>query len=86
MGGVLRALGRDGVVGPPVLLEHQAHVPSSSRPALLRCSGKVEHAFTAHPKLDPETGELFYFGYSVEKKPYCEWFSRRLEQGAPCAC
>ena len=36
------------------------------------CSGQVQHAFTAHPKRDPETGELFYFGYSVERKPYCE--------------
>lgn len=34
--------------------------------------GKVRHAFTAHPKVDPETGEMFYFGYDVEKAPYCE--------------
>jgi hypothetical protein len=39
--------------------------------------GKVLHAFTAHPKRDPETGELFYFGYSVRQAPHCEQPSRQ---------
>ncbi|KAL6763314.1 retinal pigment epithelial membrane protein-domain-containing protein [Haematococcus lacustris] len=26
--------------------------------------------FTAHPKLDPKTGEMFFFGYNFVKKPY----------------
>ncbi|KAL6763315.1 carotenoid cleavage dioxygenase [Haematococcus lacustris] len=26
--------------------------------------------FTAHPKLDPKTGEMFFFGYSFDAKPY----------------
>jgi carotenoid 9,10(9',10')-cleavage dioxygenase 1 len=33
--------------------------------------GKLQHAFTAHPKIDPVTKELFAFGYSVEKAPHC---------------
>lgn len=35
--------------------------------------GKLKHAFTAHPKLDPVTGELFAFGYNVGKQPYCTY-------------
>ena len=45
-----------------------SHLPA----CLSCCRGKIGHAFTAHPKLDPETGELFYFGYSVGKAPHCE--------------
>lgn len=36
--------------------------------------GQLAHAFTAHPKADPATGELCFFGYSVERAPYC-WYS-----------
>ncbi|KAL3133697.1 hypothetical protein ABBQ32_008196 [Trebouxia sp. C0010 RCD-2024] len=32
--------------------------------------GKVKHPVTAHPKVDPETGELFFFGYNVKKAPH----------------
>ncbi len=35
------------------------------------CSGKLDHAFTAHPKIDPDTREMFYFGYSTERAPHC---------------
>lgn len=37
--------------------------------------GKMNHAFTAHPKVDPESGELFAYGYSLEKAPYL-WYCR----------
>ncbi len=33
--------------------------------------GRLKHAFTAHPKIDPRTGELIAYGYDVMKKPYC---------------
>lgn len=35
--------------------------------------GGLTHAFTAHPKVDPVTGELFFFGYSVTDAPYCRY-------------
>mmetsp|Transcript_30680 Transcript_30680/g.51662 ORF Transcript_30680/g.51662 Transcript_30680/m.51662 type:complete len:530 (+) Transcript_30680:245-1834(+) len=31
---------------------------------------KLTHSVTAHPKLDAATGEMHFFGYSLEKKPY----------------
>ncbi|KAK9839226.1 hypothetical protein WJX81_002592 [Elliptochloris bilobata] len=31
--------------------------------------GKLDHPFTAHPKIDPKTGELFFIGYEVDKQP-----------------
>ncbi|KAK9918068.1 hypothetical protein WJX75_000916 [Coccomyxa subellipsoidea] len=37
--------------------------------------GKVKHPFTAHPKVDPITGELFFIGYQMDKKPPCVWYS-----------
>lgn len=32
--------------------------------------GKVKHAVTAHPKVDPDTGELFFFGYNLKLHPH----------------
>eukprot|EP00884_Botryococcus_braunii_P012266 jgi/Botrbrau1/2103/Bobra.0093s0011.1 len=35
--------------------------------------GKWDIAFTAHPKLDPVTGELHFFGYQFSKRPYARY-------------
>lgn len=37
--------------------------------------GRLKHPFTAHPKVDPETGELLFFGYGFLQQPFCT-FSR----------
>ncbi|KAG9138237.1 hypothetical protein Leryth_001448 [Lithospermum erythrorhizon] len=31
---------------------------------------RLAHSFTAHPKVDPFTGEMFTFGYSPTTRPY----------------
>ncbi|CAN1342484.1 Carotenoid 9,10(9',10')-cleavage dioxygenase 1 [Linum perenne] len=33
---------------------------------LLDYDKRLKHSFTAHPKVDPDTGEMFTFGYSIE--------------------
>lgn len=35
--------------------------------------GQLRHPFTAHPKIDPETGEMVFFGYSMFTKPYMSY-------------
>lgn len=34
---------------------------------------RLHHAFTAHPKVDPKTGEMFTFGYSSVAKPHLQY-------------
>ncbi|MGJ5630215.1 carotenoid oxygenase family protein [Nostoc sp. CALU 1950] len=36
-------------------------------------NGKLVSAFTAHPKVDPVTGEMIFFGYSVFVPPYLQY-------------
>ncbi|MDH3641178.1 MAG: carotenoid oxygenase family protein [Gammaproteobacteria bacterium] len=33
--------------------------------------GRLNHPFSAHPKIDPRTGELVTYGYNVMSKPHC---------------
>lgn len=33
--------------------------------------GRLNHAFSAHPKVDPRTGELITYGYDVLNRPHC---------------
>lgn len=35
--------------------------------------GKLSSAFTAHPKVDPVTGEMMFFGYSMMQPPYLQY-------------
>ncbi|CAM6125579.1 unnamed protein product [Calypogeia fissa] len=41
--------------------------------ALVDYDKKLNHSFTAHPKIDAVTGEMFTFGYNVESKPYVQY-------------
>ncbi|MBD2533216.1 carotenoid oxygenase family protein [Nostoc flagelliforme FACHB-838] len=36
-------------------------------------NGKLVSAFTAHPKIDPVTGEMIFFGYSPVVPPYLQY-------------
>ena len=33
--------------------------------------GRLKHPFTAHPKIDPRTGEMVTYVYNVTSKPHC---------------
>ena len=34
---------------------------------------RLHHAFSAHPKIDPKSGEMFSFGYSPVAKPHLQY-------------
>jgi carotenoid cleavage dioxygenase len=65
-----------------LLALHEGDLPYQLR---LACNGLVStvrrvsfggasrHSFTAHPKIDPETGELFAFGYQLDKAPFLHY-------------
>ncbi len=36
--------------------------------------GELKHAFTAHPKVDVETGEMISFGYNMMVPPYLSYY------------
>jgi carotenoid cleavage dioxygenase-like enzyme len=56
--------------GGKLLALEEAHQPFALDPRTLESKGYLDYAgtaarFTAHPKIDPETGELVFFGYGV---------------------
>ena len=51
---------------------HEVKVPSLDTVGRFTFGDKLKHACTAHPKLDPHTGELFFFGYQPVK-PYVQY-------------
>lgn len=55
--------------GPP----HRITVPELDTLGLYTFGDKLAHPFTAHPKLDPATGALLCFGYSVMTQPYLQY-------------
>ncbi|HMP01837.1 MAG TPA: carotenoid oxygenase family protein [Gemmatales bacterium] len=54
-------------------LPHAIRVPSLETVGPYNYGGKLKHPFTAHPKVDPETGEMFLFGYQFMAKPYVQY-------------
>jgi carotenoid cleavage dioxygenase len=76
------AVGKEGGVANTNVVWHagkllaleEGHQPFEVDPATLESRGYVPYAgaanrFTAHPKLDPETGEMVFFGYGVGPMP-----------------
>src|SRR5215472_13750463 len=58
-----------------LLALEEGHQPFELDPKDLAPRGYRDYAgdakrFTAHPKIDPETGELVFFGYSVGEMPF----------------
>ena len=46
---------------------HEIQVPDLDTVCTYTYGGKLKHQFTAHPKVDPATGEMLFFGYSMFK-------------------
>ncbi|HUO87803.1 MAG TPA: carotenoid oxygenase family protein [Rhizomicrobium sp.] len=74
--------GKDGGVANTNVIWHagkllaleEGHQPLEVDPATLATRGYLDYAgmakrFTAHPKIDPETGEMVFFGYGVGEAP-----------------
>ncbi|MGN6514575.1 MAG: carotenoid oxygenase family protein [Rhizomicrobium sp.] len=83
-------IGKDGGVGNTNVIWHggrllaleEGHNPFELNPVTLESLGYRDYTrealrFTAHPKIDPETGEMVYFGYSAGPG----FFSNKLAYG-----
>ena len=80
MGADPLAMGKDGGVANTNILFHaghllaleEGHMPFEMTPKTLESKGYVEAykgRVTAHPKIDPKTGEMVWFGYGVGDMP-----------------
>ena len=49
---------------------HIIEAPSLNTIGSYDFEGRLVSSFTAHPKVDPVTGEMMFFGYSVAQPPY----------------
>jgi len=52
---------------------HEIRVPGLETVSPYTYSDRLISAFTAHPKVDPITGEMMFFGYSVAAPPYLKY-------------
>jgi len=52
---------------------YEIKVPSLETVGPYTYGGKLASAFTAHPKLDPVTGEMMFFGYLPTTPPYLKY-------------
>ncbi|NEO31059.1 MAG: 9-cis-epoxycarotenoid dioxygenase [Symploca sp. SIO3C6] len=52
---------------------HAIRVPSLETIGTDNYDGKLVSPFTAHPKVDPVTGEMMFFGYSLAEPPYLKY-------------
>ncbi len=49
---------------------HAIRLPELATVGLQTFDDRLRSAFCAHPKVDPETGEMLFFGYSPVARPY----------------
>jgi carotenoid cleavage dioxygenase len=84
--------GQDGGVANTNILWHggkllaleEGHMPFEMDPVTLESRGYVtpyRDRVTAHPKIDPDTGEMVWFGYSIGQMP----FSKTMAYGVTSA-
>ncbi|MBD1911092.1 MULTISPECIES: carotenoid oxygenase family protein [unclassified Leptolyngbya] len=52
---------------------HAIEVPSLDTRGTDTFKGKLASPVTAHPKVDPSTGEMMFFGYSLAQPPYVKY-------------
>ena len=52
---------------------HQIQLPSLETLGPVNFDDKLTSAFTAHPKVDPVTGEMLFFGYSLMQQPFLQY-------------
>ncbi|MDX2097091.1 MAG: carotenoid oxygenase family protein [Leptolyngbyaceae cyanobacterium bins.59] len=52
---------------------HAIEVPSLDTIGPYTFDGKLTTPMTAHPKVDPVTGEMMFFGYSMVQPPYVQY-------------
>jgi len=52
---------------------HAIALPSLETLGHYTFQGKLQSPFTAHPKVDPETGEMLFFGYQISQPPYLQY-------------
>ncbi len=52
---------------------HGLKVPTLETIGRYNYEGKLNSPFTAHPKIDPITGEMMFFGYSLVQPPYLQY-------------
>lgn len=52
---------------------HAIQAPGLETVGSYTYNGKLASPFTAHPKVDPVTGEMMFFGYSMVEPPYLQY-------------
>ncbi|MDJ0714798.1 MAG: carotenoid oxygenase family protein [Prochloraceae cyanobacterium] len=52
---------------------HAIKLPELETIGTYNYNDKLTSAFTAHPKVDPVTGEMIFFGYSIAEPPYLQY-------------
>ncbi|PMB00797.1 9-cis-epoxycarotenoid dioxygenase [Fischerella thermalis CCMEE 5273] len=52
---------------------YEIAVPNLETVGPYNYQGKLASRFTAHPKVDPETGEMMFYGYAVTSQPYLQY-------------